>query len=180
MDAAGRVGSGPVDQWTLDIKVAMLPRISASPHLCISASLHLRISESLHLHSVIMMHGIGGKAAGPLGRAVTAACLIPWSKKRYYSLPLPHLGVNTQGRYPVDWHGFFVTGGLKPMFRLIFCFFSPFLFFSSWILPFFVPDLINAKYVHGCKEVQWNASYSSIRMQHFCTRSMFYKTVKGG
>ena len=49
MDAAGRVGSGPVDQWTLDIKVAMLPRISAS----------------LHLHSVIMMHGIGGKAAGP-------------------------------------------------------------------------------------------------------------------
>ena len=61
MDAAGRVGSGPVYQWTLDIKVAMLPRISAS----------------LHLHSVIMMHGIGGKAAGPLGRAVTAACLIP-------------------------------------------------------------------------------------------------------
>ena len=37
------------DQWTPDIKVAMLPRISAS----------------LHLHSVIMMHGIGGKAAGP-------------------------------------------------------------------------------------------------------------------
>ena len=26
-----------VDQWTLDIKVAMLPRISASPHLRISA-----------------------------------------------------------------------------------------------------------------------------------------------
>ena len=57
MDAAGRVGSGPVDQWTLDNKVAMLPRISASPHP--------RISASLHLHSVIMMHGIGGKAAGP-------------------------------------------------------------------------------------------------------------------
>ena len=49
MVAAGRVGSGPVD----------------SRHQSSDVALHLRISASPHLHSVIMMHGIGGKAAGP-------------------------------------------------------------------------------------------------------------------
>ena len=49
--------SGPVDSRHQSSDVA--------PHLRISASPHLRISASLHLHSVIMMHGIGGKAAGP-------------------------------------------------------------------------------------------------------------------